>query len=85
MKQLLQALTGDTPSATTTRRAPRSALACVAPRPDRPRFGPYVGSDLAMGRSIVTTGRLATLTLHGSNGLMVLPTNAHRRPPETPT
>ena len=30
-----------------------------------------------------TTGRFASL--HGAPGRMAIPTNAHRRPPETPT
>ena len=75
MKQLLQALPSDVDHAPLVGRVPSSAYACAAALPVHP-------AAFALSTS-GTTGR--TRTFHGVNRLMVIPTDAHRRPPETPT
>ena len=79
MKQLLQALTSDAPWS--------------ASRPVPSSYAPGAGARLLVGPAVRlrgmapatkgTTGRFANH--HGANRLMVIPTDAHRRPPETPT
>ena len=84
MKQLLQALTSDASCGTASRCVPSSAYACAPARAARLGLGSSVRHHAAMRQTtIATKGRFATL--HGANRLMVSPTNAHRRPPETPT
>lgn len=80
MKLLLQALTSDAPAASAPRRAPSSVYPCA---PARLRAS-SLGRNAAMALSTKDTlGRFATL--HRANRLMVIPTDAHRRPPATPT
>lgn len=81
MKQLLKALPSDVPSDALPRRVPSSAHAYGSARLG---LGSSARRWAAMEQTTsATLGRFATL--HGANGLMVIPTNAHRRPPETPT
>jgi hypothetical protein len=74
MKQLLQALPSDVTLAPPAGRVPSSTYACATVLPVHP-----AAFDLTTQG---TSGRTRT---HGANRLMVIPTNAHRRPPETPT
>lgn len=74
MKQLLQALPSDV-SLASTPGVSSSAYACASELPVH-----SAGFGLATAG---TSGR--TRTLHGASRLMVIPTNAHRRPRETPT
>ena len=75
MKQLLQVLPGDASPAPSHGRVPSSAYAC----PAVPSVHPAAFALMTQG----TSGR--SRTFHGATRLMVIPTNAHRRPPETPT
>ena len=75
MKQLLQVLPGDASFAPAAGRVPSSAYACATVLPVHPAAFELTTQG--------TSGR--TRTLHGATRLMVIPTNAHRRPPETPT
>ena len=74
MKQPLQVLPGDVSPAAAAGRVPSSGYACDTVLPAHP-----AAFELAQG----TSGR--SRTFHGATRLMVIPTNAHRRPPETPT
>ncbi len=80
MKLLLQALTSDAPTASAPRRAPSSVYPCAPARLHASSLGRSAAMELSTKD---TLGRFATL--HRSNRLMVIPTNARRRPPETPT
>ena len=74
MKQLLQALSSDVSPASSTG-VSSSAYACASELPVH-----TTGFELPTQG---TSGR--TRTLHGASRLMVITTNAHRRPQETPT
>lgn len=75
MKQLLQVLPGETAVAPAAGRVPSSAYACAAVLPVH-----HAAFEVTTQG---TSGR--TRATHGATRLMVIPTNAHRRPPETPT
>ena len=80
MKQLLQALPGDVSSERTSRLVPTPAFAGGAARLRA------CASPAATGTEQTTYGtKGGSASLHGANRLMVIPTNAHLRPPETPT
>ncbi len=71
MKQLLQALPSDVTLAPPAGRVPSSTYACATVHP--------------AAFELTTQGTSGRTRTHGVNRLMVIPTNARRRPPETPT
>ncbi len=82
MKQLTHALTGEA-FTVPSRAVPTATVPCAPARLRSEGTGLPVVLGTVEPMAYATTGRFTSL--HGASGRVAIPTNAHRRPPETPT